>query len=202
MPANSRPFRPCSFTGCDRQVASKGLCDGHRQQQSRGRPLTPLKTKIPRGGPCSVADCDRVAANQGYCQAHYMRQRRGMPMVPITRASRRRVEGATPEERFFARVVESGDCWDWVGLVNSDGYGTLREAGEYRLAHRWVYEFMVAEIPTGLTIDHLCRNTRCVNPDHLEPVTNSENVRRAWDAVRKGETTRRGRYGLIGAGSW
>lgn len=45
-------------------------------------------------------------------------------------------------------------------------------------AHRWAYEFLVGEIPEGLTLDHLCRNKACVMPDHLEPVTQAENHRR------------------------
>jgi hypothetical protein len=47
-----------------------------------------------------------------------------------------------------------------------------------RFAHRLVYELLVGQIPEGLVIDHLCRNPRCVRPDHLEPVTQGENVRR------------------------
>jgi hypothetical protein len=47
-------------------------------------------------------------------------------------------------------------------------------------AHRFAYENLVGEIPDGLALDHLCRNPRCVNPDHLEPVTHAENVRRGY----------------------
>jgi hypothetical protein len=49
-------------------------------------------------------------------------------------------------------------------------------------AHRWMYEQKIGPIPKGLVIDHLCRNTRCVNPDHLEPVTRGENTRRGAKA--------------------
>lgn len=51
------------------------------------------------------------------------------------------------------------------------------------LAHRWSYEFHVGPIPEGLDLDHLCRNRGCVNPDHLEPVTREENIRRAFATV-------------------
>jgi hypothetical protein len=67
-------------------------------------------------------------------------------------------------------------CWLWGGLQNKWGYGRVRNG---RLAHREVYRELVGEIPAGLTIDHLCRNTLCVNPKHLEPVTQAENNRRA-----------------------
>lgn len=83
------------------------------------------------------------------------------------------------EHKFFARVFgenESG-CWIWGG-ARSGEYGLFVIRGEKILAHRWAYEFARAEIPNGLVIDHLCRNTRCVNPWHLEPVTIAENTRR------------------------
>ena len=59
------------------------------------------------------------------------------------------------------------------------GYGVLSLGrGVTMLAHRWSYEHFVGPIPDGLVIDHLCRVRHCVNPDHLEPVTNEENLRR------------------------
>jgi hypothetical protein len=54
-------------------------------------------------------------------------------------------------------------------------------------AHRWSYEYFIANIPSGLDLDHLCRNRACVNPWHLEPVTNEVNVKRGADARRKDE---------------
>lgn len=91
-----------------------------------------------------------------------------------------------------AELTESG-CWRWLGYVDPNGYGrkNLRkhEGGGYVYAHRWSYEQMVGPIPEGLTIDHLCRNRGCVNPEHLEPVTRGENVLRgegpAAQAARK-----------------
>jgi len=51
------------------------------------------------------------------------------------------------------------------------------------MAHRWSYEFFIGVIANGLTIDHLCRNTLCVNPTHLEPVAQSVNLDRAPTAL-------------------
>lgn len=77
--------------------------------------------------------------------------------------------------RFLSRVdTQSGGCWEWQGSVSSAGYGYLGRT----LAHRRSYELFVGSIPDGLVLDHLCRNAACVNPDHLEPVTQRENVRR------------------------
>lgn len=72
----------------------------------------------------------------------------------------------------------SGDCWEWLGYKDSLGYGRFMAEKRDHLAHRVVYEALVGPIPEGLVIDHLCRNPSCVNPDHLEPVTQSVNVRR------------------------
>lgn len=80
-------------------------------------------------------------------------------------------------------VPEENGCWRWQGhLAKKTGYATFGygvEGTRYATpAHRAVYEALVGPIPQGLTIDHLCRNTGCVNPEHLEPVTMAENLRR------------------------
>lgn len=84
-----------------------------------------------------------------------------------------------PIERFTekTKALEDG-CIEWTAYVGENGYGRFYVDGRGALAHRWSYEFHVGPIPDGLVIDHLCRNTKCVNPDHLEPVTTAENVRR------------------------
>ena len=68
-------------------------------------------------------------------------------------------------------------CIEFTG-ANSGGYGTVRRHGIVVRAHRATYELFVGPIPEGLQLDHLCRNTACVNPAHLEPVTIGENRRR------------------------
>ena len=83
-----------------------------------------------------------------------------------------------PEVRFFRFVAEDGECWRWTGTKNR-GYGHFRTLDGRIYAHRWAYEFFVGPIPDGLTIDHLCRNRACVNPDHLEPVPMRVNVHRS-----------------------
>lgn len=78
------------------------------------------------------------------------------------------------------RVVNSTGCWLWTGQVRTNGYGqapTGKRKGR-AAAHRFVYEFHMGPIPEGLELDHLCSTPLCVNPEHLEPVTHAENVRR------------------------
>jgi len=73
--------------------------------------------------------------------------------------------------------VAKGPCWIWPN-VSPRGYGWIFLNGRKRPAHRVSYESMVGPIPPGTELDHLCRNTKCANPAHLEAVTHLENVRR------------------------
>lgn len=74
-------------------------------------------------------------------------------------------------------IPESG-CWAWLGPVNNDGYGALYSNRKTHMAHRFFYEQIKGNIPKNMVLDHKCRVRSCVNPDHLEPVTLKENVRR------------------------
>ena len=80
----------------------------------------------------------------------------------------------------MAKVEKTKDCWNWLGELTGSGYGRIQLKGRRTSAHRFFFEFFVKPIPDGLELDHLCRNRRCVNPNHLELVTRSENIRRAW----------------------
>lgn len=85
----------------------------------------------------------------------------------------------TDSDRLMARTVRKGNCWEWARVSSPDGYGRFRFRGAQWLAHRASYALHVGPIPEGLDLDHLCRNRRCVNPSHLEPVTRSENLHRS-----------------------
>lgn len=88
-------------------------------------------------------------------------------------------------ERFWARVDKSGDCWLWTGSRSGNGYGRLWLNKHMIYAHRFAYELLVGPIPEGLQIDHLCRVRHCVNPAHLEPVTQGVNIRRGRNWQRE-----------------
>lgn len=80
---------------------------------------------------------------------------------------------------FWSKVEKTDGCWEWRGYRSPKGYGEYRDAtGKRTTAHRISWQLAGHDIPEGLTLDHLCRNRGCVNPDHLEPVTNRENVMR------------------------
>lgn len=89
----------------------------------------------------------------------------------------------TAEQRFWPKVNPCGpvhptlgtECWLWVGSRDGAGYGHFGLDRRVEKAHRVAYELRVGPIPKGLALDHLCRNTSCVNPTHLEPVTSRVN---------------------------
>lgn len=70
------------------------------------------------------------------------------------------------------------DCLEWQGFVSKQGYGQCQYLGKSWKAHRLFFALFKGNLDPNLTIDHLCRNRKCVNPDHLEQVTLKENVLR------------------------
>lgn len=88
-----------------------------------------------------------------------------------------------PFDHFYIPEPNSG-CWLWIGSEReSGGYGFIVRNGRSTAAHRVSYEMAKGPIPEGLVIDHLCRVHCCVNPDHLEAVTQLVNVRRGLHGV-------------------
>jgi hypothetical protein len=83
-------------------------------------------------------------------------------------------------ERFIDRVeLLANGCWRWRGCLAKNGYGRFSVGrGKNVAAHRYAWLWLKGPIPEGLVIDHLCRNRDCVNPEHLEPVEQRENLHR------------------------
>jgi len=91
----------------------------------------------------------------------------------------------TIRERFYSKVqlhsttvYEGTPCWEWRAFINPDGYGIFWFDKRMRGAHIYAYREAIGPIPEGHTVDHLCRNRRCVNPLHLEAVPGVDNVLR------------------------
>jgi hypothetical protein len=96
------------------------------------------------------------------------------------------------EEKITSKFMPEpmSGCWIWIGAIGKGGYGNIsywKEKKTYR-AHRLIYQILVGPIPQGLELDHLCRNRRCVNPAHLEPVTRLENLLRGQTVVAHNST--------------
>ena len=140
---------------------------------------------------CRIAECGEPAFGNALCAMHYARVRRTGSADGIRRRTGR--PRTSPEARFWSMVSkdgpipvhrpELGSCWTWVGNKGGSHTKYIRftlggRYGKTTSAHRFSYELANGPIPDGLTVDHLCRNTSCVNPSHLEAVTGRVNVLR------------------------
>lgn len=127
---------------------------------------------------CTIADCHRPVYAHGICIVHRMRLRRTGRLDVKTLAERfwERVNKNGP---FPAGKSELGRCWLWIGYVGNNGYGQIRWDGRRTSPHRISWELAGGNLlKRPFTLDHLCRDPRCVNPSHLEQVTDVENSRR------------------------
>lgn len=119
-------------------------------------------------GTCSVDDCTRPISSRGWCTKHYARWR----------------NTGHPEGKFWigwklAKIDRRGpdDCWEWQGARTSTGYGSVGHDFRHMSAHVLAYEHWVGPVPSGLELDHLCRNRACCNPAHLRPIPRADNRR-------------------------
>lgn len=130
---------------------------------------------------CTVDGCGKRRVGRGFCRTHYMRWKRNGDPLATPRF-------CTLEERFWRYVeISETSCWEWTGALHR-GYGAFTVSQRPTVtvkAHRFAYSMLVGPIPHGLTLDHLCRNKRCVHPLHLEPVTMRVNVLRNDGPIAK-----------------
>ena len=121
---------------------------------------------------CTVDGCDKKHNAKGMCAMHYARlKKNGTLEAPKPRP--------TLEERFWAKVDQSGECWLWTSQINRGGYGVLHapqvSGGENETAHRVSYFLTRGNLPEGMFIDHICHTKACVRPSHLRAVTPKQN---------------------------
>lgn len=129
---------------------------------------------------CSFQKCKRPAVAKGLCNSHWSQRHKGNQLTQI-----KTEESAL--DRFERQIEKTDYCWNFTGngrgsgrsvAKGEDGYGQLYHNGKKYMAHRFSYELYKEPIPSGLQVDHLCRNKKCVNPDHLELVDQHENMKR------------------------
>lgn len=173
----------CALDGCCSPYRSRGLCGRHYAQARLGKIPLPESWSIPKReypeqARCTVEGCDTPTKYRasGLCRLHYGRRGRiGSVHLPPK---------PSETDRFWAKVQPTGFCWEWTGAHDSAGYGIFTLAPADHLnhtttrSHRYAYESLVGPVGEGLHLDHLCRNRGCCNPDHLEPVTQAENIAR------------------------
>lgn len=122
---------------------------------------------------CSVDGCNKKHLAKGLCLAHYLRVRKHGTLDKLT------MRGEPLIDRIMAKVKIEVDCWIFTGkLSGNNNYGGIRDGKKMRLAHVVMYECKYGLVPSYLELDHICKNPKCCNPDHLEAVTHQENVRR------------------------
>lgn len=175
----------CTVDACGRFVEGHGLCNMHYQRMVKWG-STDLRVRPPHvAAECSLPTCSDPASARGLCVIHYGRLRRKYG-GDLTQNVRGRQVIIPPHERVLARsVLDVDGCWTFTGRLNQHGYATAwdNEQRRARPTHRLVYEALRGPVDPALDLDHLCYNRACVNPDHLDPVTRLDNVRRAhaWE---------------------
>lgn len=126
-----------------------------------------------KGKTCTIYGCSDGAYAKTMCKRHYKQLARTGVAKPGTKGMH-----GTPQERFwnYAQRGEPGECWNWTGNKDKDGYGSLRSLTTQIRAHRLSYEMHNGAIPDGHVVRHSCHNPSCVNPGHLLTGTQQDNV--------------------------
>lgn len=169
--------KACSVDGCDDPQRCKGFCNRHyKRWRQDGDPGEPEPRRQRRDKICTIDGCEQAHHARGWCRKHLQRwQTHGDPNTV-------KVIHGHDEERFWRQVEKTPSCWIWTGAKDWDGYGVSRVNGRVGRAHRESLAWEIGPLPAvnekgkRLVVDHLCHNPACVNPDHLELVTDRVNV--------------------------
>jgi hypothetical protein len=150
------------------ETAPKSACNTRQGlTRSTGTSSEGLPDMVPKL--CSKDACEQPHKARGFCNTHYAQWLRVTPTAD-------RSPRPTIEERFWAKVDKSGECWLWTASTYTDGYGCFRRVHEFaEPAHRWAFKSSGQDIPDGYHVDHICFNRTCVNPAHLRLATAKQN---------------------------
>lgn len=137
---------------------------------------------------CKFPKCEVKALSRELCGGHYRQWWKGQELKPLVWNA-----AETTEERFWAKVIKTSECWYWAASKNAWGYGTFR-GGKTKvyLAHRYAWELAGRVLDSSMVLDHICRNKLCVNPEHLRQITNKQNQENKSGANRNSSTGVRG----------
>lgn len=138
---------------------------------------------------CTYPGCTGKKHARGYCNGHYQRLRQGKLLGALQQYV---PASADPIEVFRKYAVESDGCWEWSGGLSSEGYARFSAGGHDHYGHRMSYEMRHGAIPNGLFVDHKCHNRACTNLDHLQAVTNKQNIENRSGAQRNSASRVRG----------
>lgn len=168
----------CSIKGCERARKARGWCKTHWQRWSRtGDPGAEMQVRVFSTGledsTCSIEGCAKPVKHRGWCGMHYQRwQRHGDPYAKTI------ARYGSFADSFTANVSGGPDengCILWTGATTAAGYGRVQARGDSAYAHRYAWEQANRALSSDELVDHICHNTRCVNPEHLRLATKAEN---------------------------
>jgi len=168
--------KKCYLEYCNNSQYVKGLCSPHYSQQRRGKEFKPIIIKSNSSLlPCTFNNCVNNQQAKGLCGAHWRQQHRGKDLEILQNQ-------ISVMDRIMKNVVIDNEskCWEWTGRISGRKYGypQISVGGRQTMVHRITYEELIRRLLPGETIDHLCRNSHCVNPEHLEPIPLRDNVKR------------------------
>lgn len=170
-PDEKRCTRICSIDGCDRKHYARSWCTLHYSRwRQHGTPDYEPPAPKYLSAPSTAPDPLRSPKTGIDFR----------PEVPHKLTPELIAQFESLPERFKTKVAFGEGCWEWTAYTYK-GYGKYGRGGRgagVASAHRWIYEYINGPLDTGQDVDHLCRNRKCVRPDHLEPCTRQQNLQR------------------------
>jgi hypothetical protein len=172
-------FKLCSFPECNVRYECKGLCQAHYKQSRRYTELWAIEAHI---NPCSFQTCGRPSISKGLCSGHNYQSKSGKKLVPL-KGQRLDQQFSWLERAAFALnevTIESkdSDCILYTGYIKQKGYGQISFDNTSYLVHRFAMAIKLGglEFLTTEPVHHKCGIKNCVNFDHIEYVTDAENM--------------------------